>query len=86
MSYFFQLFFLGTSAAQTVAAADKVEQGPSTLPESVCQPGPKTMQQHLEKSAVTSGRGKGEMSGKRLIQNPMLNLMYKYSNKNCFRP
>ena len=85
MSYFLQLFFLGTSAAQTVTATDKVEQSPSTVPASVCEPGPKTMQQHIDKGAVTSDRGKGKMSGKRLIQNPMLNLMYKYSN-NGFRP
>ena len=61
----FNYFFLGTSAAQTIAVADKVEQNPSTGQESVCQPGPKTMQQHIEKGAVTSGRGKGKMSGKK---------------------
>ena len=79
MPYFLQLFSLGTSAAQTVAAADKVEEGPSTVPASICEPGPKTMQQDIDKGAVTSGRGKGKMSGKRMIQNPMLNLMYKYT-------
>ena len=55
-------FFLGTSGAQAVAADDLVEQCPSAVSESVCEPDT-TMQQHIEKSAVTlTGRGNDEMS------------------------
>ena len=63
-------FLLGTSAAQAVAADDLVS-------ESVCQPDPTTMQLHIEKGVVTSSRGKGKISGKRMTHNPMLSL-YKY--------
>ena len=66
MSFF--CTFVGTSAAPTVAAADMVEQCPCAVPESVCQSDKKTMQQHIEEAAVTSARGKGNMSGKRMIQ------------------
>ena len=52
---------------QSVAAADKVDQCPSAVPGSVCQPDPKTVQQHIEKGAVTSGRGKGKISGKTVL-------------------
>ncbi|XP_074624520.1 uncharacterized protein LOC141882469 [Acropora palmata] len=41
-----------------VAADDLVEQCPGAVPESICQNDPKTMQQHIEKRVVTSGRGK----------------------------
>ncbi|XP_015754283.1 PREDICTED: uncharacterized protein LOC107333935 isoform X3 [Acropora digitifera] len=51
----------GTSGAQAVAADDLVERCPSAVSESVCQPNPRTMQQHIEKSAVTlTGRGNAE--------------------------
>ena len=40
-------FFLGTSCAQAVAADDLVEQCPSAVSESVCQPHPRK-QQHIE--------------------------------------
>ena len=70
-------FLLGTSASQAVAADNVVEQCLSLVPESVCPRYPKTMEQHIQKGAVSSGRGKGKMSGKRLIQSPMLSL-YKY--------
>ena len=63
----FSAFFLGTSSALTVAAADKVEQCPSAVPESVCQTHPKTMQLHIEEAAVSSARGKGKISGKGMI-------------------
>ena len=59
-------FFLGTSAAQAVAADNMVVQCPTGVSESVHQPNPTTMQQHIEKGAVASGRGNGKMSGKRL--------------------
>ena len=52
-------FLPGTSAAQ---ADDLVS-------ESVCQPNPTTMQLHIEKGVVTSGRGKGKTSGKRMTPN-----------------
>jgi len=61
-----------------VAADDLVEQCPGAVPESICQNDPKTMQQHIEKRVVTSGRGKGKMSVKRMFQNPMLSF-YKYN-------
>ena len=64
----FSAFFLGTSSALTVGAADKVEQCPSAVPESVCQTDPKTMQLHTEEAAVSSARGKGKMSGKGMIR------------------
>ena len=73
MSYSISAFFLGTSASQAIAADDLVEE----YPESVCHPHPKTMQHqpfNIEKGGVTSGRGKGKMSGERMIQNPMLSL------------
>ena len=70
-------FLPGTSAAQALAADDLVEHCPSAVPESVCQPDPKIMEQHIEKAGVTSGRGKGKISGKRMTHNPMLSL-YKY--------
>ena len=61
------VIFLGTSAAQAIAAYDLVEQCPNVLPESVCQHDPTTMQQHIEKGAVTSGKGQGKISGKRIM-------------------
>ena len=69
----FCIFFLETSAAHVVAANvvaanDLVEQCPSTVSESVCQPDPAIMQQHIEKGVVTSGRGKGKVRGKREMQ------------------
>ena len=77
--------FLGTSGAQAIATGDLFEQSPSAVSESVVQPDLTTMQQHIEKKkikkrrrkkqhiekgAVTSGRGNGKMLGKR----PMLKL------------
>ena len=44
---------------------DLVEQCPNVVPESVCQPDPTTMQQHIDEGAVTLGRGQGKISGKR---------------------
>ena len=61
-----------------VAADDLVERCPSAVPESICQHDPKTMQEHIEKGVVTSGRGKGKMSSERMFQNPMLSF-YKYN-------
>ena len=61
------VIFLGTSAAQAVAADDLVEQCPSIVTEPVCLPEPTTMQQPIRESAVTSRRGKGKISGKRII-------------------
>ncbi|XP_074624545.1 uncharacterized protein LOC141882489 isoform X1 [Acropora palmata] len=53
----------GTSAAHlTIAADDLAKQCPSAVSESVGQPDPKTMQQHIEEAAVTSARGKGNIS------------------------
>ena len=81
---YFSAFFLGTSTALNVAAADKVEQCPGAVPESVCQTDPTSMQVHIEEAAVTSARSKGKMSGKRVIQNPMLSF-YKY-NIQVYKP
>ena len=64
---FISAFFLGTSAAQAVAADDVVAQCPTEVSESVCQSIPTTMQQHIEEGAVTSGRGQGKISGKRIM-------------------
>ena len=75
----FSTFFLGKSTAPTVAAADQVEQCPSAVPESVYQTDLKTMQLHIEEAAVTSARGKGKMSGKRMIQKSHAGLLYKYN-------
>ena len=59
--------FLETSAAQAVPADDLVEQCPNAVPESDCQPDSTPTQQHIERGAVTSGRGNGKMSGKRVM-------------------
>ena len=61
----FSAFFLGTSGAQAVAADDLVEQCPSVVSGSVCQPHPRK-QQHIEIGTVTSGRGNGKVLGKRV--------------------
>ena len=42
-----------------VAADDLIEQCPGAVAEPICQLDPKTMQQHIEKGVITSGRGKG---------------------------
>ena len=60
-------FRLGTSTAQAVAAEDMIVQCPSGVSESVCQSNPTGMQQHIEEGAVTSGRGQGKISGKRIM-------------------
>ena len=44
-----------------------VEQCPSAVSGSVGQPDPKAMQHHIEKAAVTSGRGQGKISGERIM-------------------
>ena len=44
-----------------------VEQCSNVVPESVCQPDPAIMRQHIEKGAVTSGRGKGKISGQKNV-------------------
>ena len=75
---YFPAFFQGTSSAPTVAAADMVEQCPSAVPESVWQTDITSMQVHIEEAAVTPARRKGKMSGKRMIQNPMLSF-YKHN-------
>ena len=71
------LIFLGTSAAQAIAADGLVEQCPNVVPESVCQPDPTTMQQHIDKGAVTSGRGQGKISAKRIMYAEVA--WYKYN-------
>ena len=55
-------FFLGTSAAQAIAAHDLAEQCPNVVTEPVSLPDPTTIQHLLGESAVTSGRGKGKIS------------------------
>ena len=67
-------FLLGTSASQAIAADNVVEQCLSLVPESVCSYYPKAMEQHIQKGAVSSGSGQGKMSGRRMIQSPMLSL------------
>ena len=61
------VIFLGTSAAQAIATDDLVEQWRSVVIEPVCLPEPTTRQQLIGESAVTSRRGKGKISGKRII-------------------
>ena len=75
MCYF--CIFLGTSAAQAVAADDLIVQRPTGVSESVCQSNPTTMQQDIEEGAVTSGRGQGKISGKRIMYAEVA--WYKYS-------
>ena len=60
-------YFCIFSGAQAVAADDLVDQCPSVVSESVCQPDPTTVQPHIEISAVTSGRGNGKMLGKIIL-------------------
>ena len=59
-------FFLGISDAQAVAADDLVEQCPSAVSGSVCQPH-SGKQQHIEIGTVTLGRGNGKILGKRVM-------------------
>ena len=61
-------FFQGNSAAQAIAADDLVKQCPSRVPEAVCQPNPARMQQQIEKGAVSSTRGEGTISGKKVMR------------------
>ena len=72
------VIFLGTSDAQAIAADDLVEQCPNVVPQSVCQRDPTTMQQHSDKGAVTSGRGQGKISIKRIVY-----AWYKYNIQVC---
>ena len=63
--FYFCIFFLGTSASQAIAADDLAEQCSRVVPESGCQPAPKSMEQqpcNIEKGGVTSSGGKGKMS------------------------
>ena len=60
------VIFLGTSAAQAIAADDLVERCPSVVTEPFCLPDP-TMQPLIGESAVTSSRGKGKILAKRII-------------------
>ena len=56
------------SAVQAVAAQfDVIVQCPSGVSESVSLSDPTAMLQHIEEGAVTSGRGQGKMSGKRIM-------------------
>ena len=64
---FYFCIFLGTSTVQAVAADDVIAQCPTEVSESVCQSIPTAMQQHIEEGAVTSGRGQGKISGKRIM-------------------
>ena len=59
--------FLGTSAAQAIAAEDSLKQQPLATPEAVCQPDPTTVQQQFKEGASTSGSKKPEELGKRGI-------------------
>ena len=44
-----------------------IAQCPTGVSESVCQSNPTGMQQHIEEGAVTSGRGQGKISEKRIM-------------------
>ena len=44
-----------------------IVQCPTGVSESVCQSNPTAMQQHIKEAAVTSGRGQGKISGKRIM-------------------
>ena len=66
MSYFYN-FSRDLTAAQAMATDDLVEQCPSVVTEPVCLPDPTTTQQLIRESAVTSSRGKGKISCKRII-------------------
>ena len=79
------VIFLGTSAAQAIAADDLVEQCPSVVTEPVCLSDPTTMQQLIGESAATSGRGKGKISGKRIIVMWLNGMAYKCTTQfYCF--
>ena len=75
MSYF--CIFLGTPAAEAVAADNMSVQCPTGVSESVCQSNPTAMQQHFQEGAVTSGRGQGKISGKRIMYAEVA--WYKYN-------
>ena len=70
-------FFLGTSAAEAEAADNLLAQCPTGVSESVCQSNPTAMQQDIEEGAVTSGRGHGKISGKRIMYAEVAR--YKYN-------
>ena len=72
-------FFLGASAAQAVAADDLIVQCSSGVSESVCQSSPTALQQDIEEGAVTSGRGQGKISGKRVMYAEVA--WYKYNKQ-----
>ena len=72
-------FFLGTPAAQAVAADDVIVQCPTGVSESVCQFTPTAIQQHFEEGAVTLGRGQGKISGKRIMYAGVA--WYKYNRQ-----
>ena len=57
--------FLGTSAAQAIAAEDSLKQRPLAIPEEVCQPDPTTVQQQFKEGASTSGSKNPKELGKR---------------------
>ena len=59
--------FLGTSAAQAIAAEDSLKQRPLAIPEAVCQPDPTTVQQQFKEGASTSGSKNPKELGKRGI-------------------
>ena len=70
-------FFVGASAAKAIATDDVVVQCLTGVSESVCQTDPTTMQKRIEKGAVTSGRGQGKISGKRIMYAEVA--WYKYN-------
>ena len=59
-----------------------VEQRPRIATEPVCLPDPTTMQQLIGESAVTSSRGKGKISGERIIM-MWLNGTNQVSHDHC---
>ena len=59
--------FLGSSAAQPIAAEDLIKQQLFAIPEAVCQPDPTTVQQQFKEGASTSGSKNPKKLGKRGI-------------------
>ena len=77
MTCLISAFFSGTSAAEAEAADALVAHCLTGVTESVCQSNQTAMQQDIEEGAVTSGRGQGKISGKRIMYAEVAQYKYK---------
>ena len=59
--------FPGTCTARAVSADDWIENQQSAILQSFCSPDQRTVQQHMEEGAITSGSQNARKLGKRKI-------------------